>query len=63
MPVPPEYKHNKPKRRRHLILSTGGWVGLLMAIAIGGAISEALAFPAGVLWISLCLFDPKRGGW
>lgn len=49
--------------RRHLVLTTAGWVGLVLAVGVGGSIDLGLAFPAGVLWIFICLFDPKRGGW
>jgi hypothetical protein len=44
-------------------MNIAGWIGLVLAVVVGGAISEPLAFPAGVAWIFLCLFDSKRGGW
>lgn len=48
---------------RRFKLTVAGWVGLVLAIVVGGALDIGLAFPAGVAWIFLCLFDPKRGGW
>jgi hypothetical protein len=44
-------------------MNLAGWIGLVMAVIVGGAISETVAFVAGAGWIFLCLFDSKRGGW
>jgi hypothetical protein len=45
-----------------LYLHLAGWIGLVMAVIIGGAIAEPLAFPFGAAWIFICLFDRNRGG-
>lgn len=47
--------------RHRLYLHLAGWIGLVMAVIVGGAIAEPLAFPAGAAWIFLCLFDHKAG--